>query len=208
MIHSDTISPKMHEIGKAVYARLDSAYYLAGGTALSLFIGHRESVDLDYFISKHIDTKKLKELLLELFPEAVFPYEDVDTLWCTVDGVKVSFISRLVPMLGALQDEEGFRMASIQDLVVMKLSAVCGRDEYKDYYDLAELAKLSDGRTWPVFWKQTYPESDPIAWIVALSHVGSVSPIPLRPLRGKSLRSNEEVEREIQTLVKEISSFV
>lgn len=204
MIHTDTISPKMHEIGKSIFHHVDEDYYLAGGTALSLLVGHRESVDLDYFLAKHIDTVKLKELLLELFPHIVFTYEDIDTLWCDIDGIKVSFISRLAPMIGDIIDEEGFHIASLQDLVVMKLSAVCGRDEYKDYYDLAELTALIDGRTWPTLWAKAYPESDPIAWIVALSHVGSVAPIPLR---GKSLQTSEEVEKSILGLVKELSSF-
>lgn len=205
MIHTDTISPKMHEIGRMIYARLDSDYYLAGGTALSLRIGHRESVDLDYFIAQHIDTVKLKGILSELFPGIMFTYEDVDTLWCSIDGVKVSFISRLTSMIDAVQDEDGFRIASLQDLVIMKLSAVCGRDEYKDYYDLAELSSLTDGRTWPALWGAVYPESDPISWIVALSHVGSVAPIPLR---GKELQTNEVVEKKILNLVKELSPFV
>lgn len=205
MIHIDTISPKMYEIGRIIYARLDSDYYLAGGTALSLRIGHRESVDLDYFIAKHIDTVKLKGILSELFPGIMFTYEDVDTLWCSIDGVKVSFISRLTSMIDEVQDEDGFRIASLQDLVVMKLSAICGRDEYKDYYDLAELAQLTDGRTWPALWETVYPESDPLSFIVALSHVGSVAPIPLR---GKLLQSNKDVEKRILDVVKELSSFV
>jgi hypothetical protein len=50
-----------------------------------------------------------------------------------------------------------------------------------------------------------YPESDPISWIVALSHVGSVAPIPLR---GKELQTNEVVEKKILNLVKELSPFV
>lgn len=188
-----------------IYARLDSDYYLAGGTALSLRIGHRESVDLDYFIAQHIDTVKLKGILSELFPGIMFTYEDVDTLWCSIDGVKVSFISRLTSMIDEVQDEDGFRIASLEDLVVMKLSAVCGRDEYKDYYDLAELAQLTDGRTWPALWGTVYPESDPLSFIVALSHVGSVAPIPLR---GKLLQSNKDVEKRILDVVKELSPFV
>ena len=170
MIHFETITPKMREIAQVVQARLDSAYYLAGGTALALLSGHRESIDLDYFTPLPIDTGRLKTLLLELFPETVFTYEEIDTLWCRIDEVKVSFISRPVPLLGTTQEEGEFRLASVQDLVVMKLNAICGRDEYKDYYDLAELARLTDVREWGAFWKKVYPQSDPITWIVDLSH--------------------------------------
>lgn len=195
----------MHEIARAIQARVDATYYLAGGTALALLTGHRESIDLDYFTPNPIDTQRLKTLLREIFPQIEFTYEEVDTLWCTIEGVKVSFISRPVASLDTPTEEDGFRIAGVRDLVVMKLNAVCGRDEYKDYYDLAELATLSDPREWNIFWSKVYPESDPIAWVVALSHVGSVAVVPLR---GKEIRSNKEVEEKILAVVKELSSFV
>lgn len=205
MIHLETITPRMHAVARAIHDSLDTAYYLAGGTALALFFGHRESVDLDYFIPSHIETQKLKDALLGLFPTVVFTYEEVDTLWCHIDGVKVSFISRLVPCLDTPQEEDGFRIAGARDLVVMKLNAICGRDEYKDYYDLAELSTLTDARDWPALWNTVYPNSDQIAWMVALSHVGNVPEIPLQ---GKTVRSKKDVEKTIQALVKELSSFV
>lgn len=204
-MHQETISPKMTEIARTIHNHLDQAYYLAGGTALALLSGHRESVDLDYFTPLHIDTEKLKYSLLELFPQILFTYEEVDTLWCTIDGVKASFISRPTPSLDKPQEENGFRLAGVRDLVVMKLNAVCGRDEYKDYYDLAELTTLTDAREWPVLWGKVYPASDPISWIVALSHVRNVTEVPLR---GKTLRSKKEVEDILLSLVKELSSFV
>ena len=205
MIHLDTITPKMQEVAKELHSHLPQSYYLAGGTALALLTGHRESVDLDYFTPEHIDTMRFKTLLLSMFPKVVFTYEDVDTLWCDIDGVKVSFIARPVMLLDPPQEEEYFRIASVRDLVAMKLNAVCGRDEYKDYYDLAELATMTDAREWGIWWRQVYPQSDPIAWMVALSHVGSVAPVSLR---GSVIRSYKEVEEKILAVVKELSSFV
>jgi hypothetical protein len=202
MIHLGTITPKMHEIARAVHDGLDPAYYLAGGTALALLSGHRESVDLDYFIPSSVDTRKLKDSLSRIFPAVVFTYEEVDTLWCEIDGVRVSFISRLAPLLDTPRDEDGFRIAGLRDLVVMKLNAICGRDEYKDYYDLAILADLSDAREWKTLWESVYPKSDPISWMVALAHVGSVSEIPLR---GGTLRKKEDVEEALRSLVKKLS---
>ncbi|PIW94225.1 MAG: hypothetical protein COZ86_02165 [Candidatus Moranbacteria bacterium CG_4_8_14_3_um_filter_41_13] len=205
MIHRETITQKMSEIATVVYARLDSLYYLAGGTALALLFGHRESVDLDYFISSHIDTQKLKDILLLLFPQILFTYEEIDTLWCSVDGVKISFISRFSPLIDTVEEVGEFRLVGARDLVVMKLNAICGRDEYKDYYDLAELTIRTDGREWPILWEKVYPSSDVIAWIVALSHVGNVTEVPLK---GKNIREKKEVENMLFSLVKEMSSFV
>jgi hypothetical protein len=205
MIHFEVITPKMRDIAQVISDRLDSAYYLAGGTALALLSGHRESVDLDYFIASPIDTEKLKATLLGLFPGIAFTYEEIDTLWCVIDGVKVSFISRQAPLIDTFLEEDGWHIASVKDLVAMKLSAVCGRDEYKDYYDLVELADLTDVREWPVLWGKVYPASDPIAWMTALSHVGSMAEVPLR---GESIRSKEEVEKKMRSIVKELSPFV
>ena len=60
-IHRETITDDMAQIAKVVFDTLDKDFYLAGGTSLSLRLGHRKSVDLDYFINKEIDTLKLKD---------------------------------------------------------------------------------------------------------------------------------------------------
>ncbi|MFZ1626408.1 MAG: nucleotidyl transferase AbiEii/AbiGii toxin family protein [Candidatus Moraniibacteriota bacterium] len=205
MLHFDTISPEMRGIASVIHRELDAGYYLAGGTALALLIGHRESVDLDYFLAQSINTEKLKAKLLGLFPGVTFTYEDVDTLWCQIDGVKVSFITRLAALAEPLRDKDEFRIASVSDLVVMKLNAVCGRDEYKDYYDLAQLSVITDVRTWPTLWAQVYPESDPIAWMVALAHVSETVEVPLQ---GKKLQTRQEIEMRLDMIVKELSPFV
>lgn len=180
-LHRETISESMALIGKRVHDELDSAYYLAGGTALSLLLGHRKSIDLDYFINSSIDTEQLTLKLLEMFgPEKVkVVFQEKDTLWVTIDGVKVSFIARLNPLLEPITDQEGFRLAQPKDITVMKLSAICSREEYKDYFDLACLASVTDARSWVAWWQELFPNNDPISWIVALS---AVDQIPVTPL--------------------------
>ena len=204
MIHLETITPKMHDNARIIHASLDASYYLAGGTALALLSGHRESTDLDYFINSHIDTLKLKTVLRSIFPTIIFTYEDVDTLWCTVDDIKVSFISRFAPRVDGILDEDVFRIAGLKDIVVMKLAAICGRDEYKDYYDLATLSTLTDVRAWVSWWNEVYPESDPISWITALSR-GEASEFVT--LKGPSIRSQKEILHTLEKATKEAVSF-
>lgn len=171
----------MASIGKSVHDHLDSAYYLAGGTALSLLLGHRKSIDLDYFIDKPIDTEQLKSRLVEIFSsfkvEVVF--QEKNTLWVNINKVKVSFISRLNPLLEPIVDQESFRLAQLKDITIMKLSAICSRDEYKDYFDLACLASVTDVRSWLSWWQELFPNSDPISWIIALSAVDQIPVMPL-----------------------------
>lgn len=183
-LHHETVSPEMLAIAKTVFTSLPEQYYLAGGTALALLIGHRKSADLDYFILEDIDVEKLRRLLSELFGAARLEiiFEEKNTLWCNIDGVKVSFISRFDPLFKPVTLVDSFRMVSLEDITIMKLSAICGREEYKDYFDLACIANNADVRTWLTNWQSTYSNIDPTSWIVALAAVDEVSKIPLEIL--------------------------
>ncbi|MBI5817068.1 MAG: nucleotidyl transferase AbiEii/AbiGii toxin family protein [Candidatus Yonathbacteria bacterium] len=160
---------------------MDSNYYLAGGTALSLLLGHRKSVDMDYFINGQIDTERLNLQLIEMFgiDKVKITFQEKDTLWVNIDGVKVFFITRLSALLKPISDQEDFRLAQLEDITIMKLSAICSRDEYKDYFDLACLASVTDVRSWVPWWQKLFPNNDPISWMVALSAVDQIPIIPL-----------------------------
>jgi hypothetical protein len=93
--------------------------------------------------------------------------------------VKVSFISRFELLILGVTPVDAFRLAGTADLTVMKLSAICGREEYKDYFDLACIAKNADVAGWVSLWGATYPHVDPTSWIVALAAVDDVAQIPL-----------------------------
>ncbi len=181
MIHYDTITEKMRFVGKIINDNLSPEFYLAGGTALSLQIGHRASIDLDYFINSHIDTIELKKQILDIFVDKniEFVFEQKDTLWCIVDGVKVSFISRFDNLLGEVSDVGDFRLVSIKDILLMKLSAICSREEYKDYFDLACISQITDVRSWVSWWQEVYKNSDPISFIIALSAIDQIPIITL-----------------------------
>lgn len=50
-----------------LFKSFKEGFYLAGGTALALQIGHRDSVDFDFFSEEDIDTKELFERLRKIF---------------------------------------------------------------------------------------------------------------------------------------------
>lgn len=74
MLHQETITEEMKNVAKIIFDTLDSDFYLAGGTALALYLGHRKSIDLDYFIAKNFDTSLLKNKIMEL------PFSKVEVL--------------------------------------------------------------------------------------------------------------------------------
>jgi hypothetical protein len=205
-LHLSTITPIMYSIAKDIYT-LDDTWYLAGGTALALHIGHRESIDLDYFTSETFGTDQLKQQLGVLWHNRVWQvvYEAPQTLWCVVDGVKVSFIKRETPLLESPETSDSFRLASVSDIVVMKLLAICSREEYKDYFDLACISTMTDVRQWVHWWHTSYATQDMVSWLIALSQVSQIKIIPLE-IHEKFKSISPLVQ--LPKVVREIQAFI
>src|SRR3989338_2676012 len=69
-----------------------SSWYLAGGTALALQVGHRKSFDLDFFTG---DKEFNQQAIAAHFPSELWKTERVypGTLFGELAGAKVSFIA-------------------------------------------------------------------------------------------------------------------
>ena len=122
-----------------LFKNLKNDFYLAGGTALALQLGHRDSVDFDFFTNKNIDTKILFDSIQEAFKGRSVKkvQEEKNTLTVVIDGnIKISFFTYKYPLLDELVVEDNFRLASVRDIAYMKLSAIISRSTMKDYVDL------------------------------------------------------------------------
>jgi len=114
-------------------------FYLGGGTALALQIGHRDSIDFDFFKEGDFDTQKLFDNLKEIFKghPVLKVQEEFNTLSLIVlDNIKLSFFGYKYKLIKELVDEENLKLASVEDIGCMKLSAITGRASSKDYVDL------------------------------------------------------------------------
>jgi len=118
-------------------------FYLAGGTALAIQIGHRRSVDLDWFTPESIHPMALAADLKGAGLPLDVTGEEKGTLHGTAQGVKLSFIeypySDLVPPV--VWPEYQVPLAGLEDLACMKLSAVGARGEKKDFADIFALGR-------------------------------------------------------------------
>lgn len=125
-------------------------FYLAGGTALALQIGHRYSVDLDFFIAEKFSTTKLLKKLLAQ-PNCVKQSISKGTLYVKLNNVSCSFIVYLYPLIDqAIPSPWGIQLASIVDIGAMKINAIGGRGYRRDFVDLYFLAQI---RPLPVIWE-------------------------------------------------------
>ena len=124
---------------KRVLRRLSSGsalenFYLAGGTALALQLGHRRSVDLDFFSPSFSNVNKFLDKLSEYKPQITQQAEG--TLDVYIDEVKVSFLDYNYPLLEKTAKYEDVDLASVLDIGSMKISAIASRGTKKDFVDL------------------------------------------------------------------------
>ena len=121
------------------------SFVLYGGTAVALYLGHRRSVDFDFFRSEPLDKKEL-EASFEFMRDAQTIQEDENTLVVIAQmpsgPVKVSFFGGL--SIGRINEplqtkDSTLLVASLEDLLAMKLKAIMDRAEAKDYRDISAI---------------------------------------------------------------------
>lgn len=116
-------------------------YYLAGGSALALQTGHRQTVDFDFFSEKKALAASTQEWLKPL-PGFLVRDRDKDTLHAEVKGVTVSFISGYkYPLVARRVKAGGVQLAGLLDIALMKLLAIAHRATLRDYLDLAAILR-------------------------------------------------------------------
>jgi predicted nucleotidyltransferase component of viral defense system len=120
-------------------------YHLAGGTALALQLGHRRSVDLDWFTPRRIEdpsqlAQQLRDQSIALTTTSLAP----GTLHGTVQRVRVSLLEYRYPLVKQLLTwrDYGVALARVADLAAMKLAALAQRGARKDFVDVYAVASV------------------------------------------------------------------
>lgn len=121
-----------------------SSFTLYGGTAIALYLGHRDSVDFDFFSFETFDPHRLYESIPFLDGSDTLQSAP-NTLTCLVNRttpVQVSFFG--IPKAGQVQEPataagNNLKLASLVDLAGMKAATVQRRAEPKDYIDIDTL---------------------------------------------------------------------
>jgi len=155
-MHSETLSPQtgrvLATLGQQPFVR---PFYLAGGTALALQLGHRESVDLDFFQPQDFSLGTIKQSLSKL-GSYILTNEESGTVDGILDEVKVTFLRYEYPLLFPLEDFQGVLLADKRDIACMKLDTVSARGSRKDFVDLFFLLKQFSLTELLKFFEQKY----------------------------------------------------
>jgi hypothetical protein len=128
-------------VGRESFSR---RFYLAGGTALALQLGHRVSVDLDFFTADDdlLDDIR-RDILARLEPRLEFEViqDMVGNLLLNVGGTALGFFSYRYPLIEPPLQVEQVNLARLVDIGLMKLDAIAGRGVRKDFYDFYFIAQ-------------------------------------------------------------------
>ncbi|MGH7965223.1 MAG: nucleotidyl transferase AbiEii/AbiGii toxin family protein [Candidatus Binatia bacterium] len=149
-------------------------FYLGGGTALALHLGHRRSVDLDWFTEEQIaDPLRLAQDMRDEGIAFVTGRTERGTLHGLASGTRVSFLEYRYPLLQPPHSwkEFGSLIAAPEDLACMKLAALAQRGAKKDFVDIYALGlKHTSLPEMLHLYRQKYSVSDTVHVLYGLAY--------------------------------------
>ena len=136
-----------------------SSFYLSGGTALSLQLGHRESEDLDFFSEQSFEPDALEKQLHSYGTLAETELVK-GTLNTYLDGVKLQFLLYPYRLIEPLVEWGSTRLSSVIDIACTKLQTVGMRGSKKDFIDIYFILQHFSLPELLEYTKKKYAESD------------------------------------------------
>ncbi|MDA0767002.1 MAG: nucleotidyl transferase AbiEii/AbiGii toxin family protein [Verrucomicrobia bacterium] len=136
-------------------------FYLAGGTALALRLGHRLSIDLDFFSAQKFNPPSMADALENFLdqPPRILQ-QSTGSIALMIEETKIELLHYPYPLLSPLETQGGITLASLPDNVSMKLSALAGRGSKKDFTDIAAVLQQIDLETMLSWYQQKFPNSE------------------------------------------------
>jgi hypothetical protein len=175
-------------------------FYLVGGTALALQLGHRNSIDIDLFTKNDFTPESLLKFLESAF--SIQPsYAAKNTLLSIINSIKVDFICHAYPLVLPPITEEGITFLSLQDIAAMKLNAISNSGKrLKDFIDVYFLLEHFSLNEMIEFYTIKYPRFNPLIALKAISYFDDIDPA-IDPPKLKAKLPLSEIKKRIQDSV-------
>jgi len=201
MLHKETVSGTTLELLKTLMKDPGiDPFVLVGGTALSLRIGHRTSIDLDLFTTDDFDQMSLSRTLQATYgfrPD----YMERNTIKGSAQGVALDFLSHKYETVEKPTEIEGIRIAGLREIAAMKLNAIIhDGTRAKDFVDVAFLGERIAFREMAEAYGQKYKTNVHMAAKALLYHndINHSVEIELLPMA----YDFGSIGRSLETLVK------
>lgn len=132
-------------------------FYLAGGTALALQMGHRASLDFDFYSQKNFEPLSLREKFDKRFKKVKEIHVAKDTLILDVEGIELSFFKYPYKLINPCLKLEEVDVASMEDIASMKILAISQRGIRRDFIDIYFLIQKFGLKKIIELTKEKYP---------------------------------------------------
>ena len=135
-IHKNILTDEMQKIYPKIN-ELREDFYLAGDTGLALLVGHRISVDFDFFSDTPIKKtliKKVEDIFSKFKIQIVLNTKDELTL--TINNTKITFLYYPFPKVLPLETNNNTKILSVKEILASKAYSIGRRGILKDYIDL------------------------------------------------------------------------
>lgn len=139
-MHLEILTKEQHDLLPFI-KKYSKNYYMVGGTAIALHIGHRGSVDFDLFTDLNINVISIKKQVLDSGFSSNIIVQKSDQVHFTINNVKLTFFQFPFSIEASAYHEKYFRIPDLLTLAAMKAFALGGRGKWKDYVDLYFILK-------------------------------------------------------------------
>jgi len=112
------------------------SFFMVGGTAIALHLGHRRSIDFDLFTFSQLNKSRIRGKLIPIPFKQVPIFEDIDQLHLLINNVKITFFSYPYTVPHPVKVGSTITIPSLLSLAAMKAFALGRRAKWKDYVDL------------------------------------------------------------------------
>lgn len=139
-MHLEILSSEQTELLPFIQT-FKSKFFLVGGTAIALQVGHRKSIDFDLFTTKPFSTTSIHKKVISTYPNAKILFKSDDQIHYIINHVKITFFYYPYAITPVVPLDKFIKMPDLLSLAAMKSFALGRRAKWKDYVDLYFLLK-------------------------------------------------------------------
>lgn len=191
MLHKDPriISPQTFQLIQQLQNIPElKEFYLVGGTALALQLGHRNSIDIDLFTQKDFTAEEIENVLRDKY-DFKATLSRKNTVLSSVNQIKTDFIKHDYPFIKPPEQEDGISFLGIEDIAAMKLHAIIQSGKrLKDFIDIYYLLEHFSMHQMVDLFIKKYAFSNQMIAMKAVNFFGDIDenidpPNLLKPLK-------------------------
>ena len=176
-------------------------FYLVGGTALALHLGHRRSADIDLFSNFSFDASGLLEQIHQDFPYKLF-FTSTNTLKGSISNINVDILAHRYKLITKPQMIDGINLLCLPDIIAMKLNAISTSSQRsKDFIDIYYLLDVYRLGKMLEFYREKYNQENISYILKSLIYFDEVDladwPVLIDNPRLKWIDVKKKIEKEV-----------